>query len=87
MFPNLLEATHQYWQQLNELEAAYQRGDVSIEEVDTRVAELMIELGNQRRATFRALWESSKQFWHEQTELILGGALLGGLSYAWIVLH
>lgn len=87
MFPNLIEATNQYWQQLNELEAAYQQGDVSIEEVDARVAELMTELGNHRRAALRSLWESGRRFWQEQTELILGGALLGGLSYAWIVLR
>ena len=29
MFPNLLEDTKEYWCKLNQLEAAYQKGEVS----------------------------------------------------------
>ncbi len=28
MFPNLIEATKEYWRQLDELEAAYQQGQI-----------------------------------------------------------
>lgn len=48
MNPNLLEATQEYWHKLNELEAAYQRGEVTLEEVDAKVEALMVELGRTR---------------------------------------
>ena len=34
MFPNLFTATQEYWRKLDALEASYQRGEISIEEVD-----------------------------------------------------
>ena len=52
MFPNLLEATKEYWRKLDELEAAYQQGEIPLEEVDARVTELMAELAQERRAAF-----------------------------------
>ena len=67
MFPNLLEATHDYWRKLNALEAAYQRGDVSLEEVNQRVPELMAELGEERRAAFRFVWAGLKRFWRGES--------------------
>lgn len=71
MIPNLLEATNEYWRKLNELEAAYQRGDVSLEEVDARVATLMAELGQERRATIRFLMDNLNRLWNEQREIVV----------------
>lgn len=85
MIPNLLEATNEYWRKLNELEAAYQRGDVSLEEVDARVATLMAELGQERRATIRFLMDNLNRLWSEQREIIVSLGLVGVLTYAWIV--
>lgn len=86
MTPNLLEATNEYWRKLNELEAAYQRGEVSLEEVDARVAILMAELGQERRATMRFLLDNVSQIWQEQREFVLGLGLIGVLTYSWIVI-
>lgn len=85
MVPNLLEATNEYWRKLNELEAAYQRGEVSLEEVDATVATLMAELGQERRATVRFLMDNVSRIWHEQREIIISLGLVGVLTYAWVV--
>ncbi|HHP7244838.1 MAG TPA: hypothetical protein ACFE0H_09155 [Elainellaceae cyanobacterium] len=84
--PNLFQATQDYWQKLDALEAAYQRGDVSIEDVDGRVKELMKELGQERRAALRFFWSNLSRFWREQKETITATALVGMLTYAWIVI-
>ncbi|MGJ3254402.1 MAG: hypothetical protein ACFE0J_25210 [Elainellaceae cyanobacterium] len=86
MMPNLFQATQDYWQKLDALEAAYQRGDVSIKEVDDRVEELMKELGQERRAALRFFWDNLSRFWREQKEPIAATALVGMLTYAWIVI-
>ena len=49
MFPNLLQATKEYWRQLDKLEVAYQQGEIPLEEVDAKVADLMAELAQERR--------------------------------------
>lgn len=41
MFPNLFEATNEYWRQLDEIEFRYQLGELSIEEVDREVEILL----------------------------------------------
>jgi hypothetical protein len=87
MIPNLIEATNDYWRKLNELDAAYQRGEVSLEEVDTRVAELMAELGQARHETFRYLWHGLRHLWNQQREAIVGTACLGALTYTWLVIR
>lgn len=84
MVPNLLEATNNYWRQLNQLDAAYRRGEVSLEEVDARVQELIAELGRERRATLYYLWYGIQQAWHQQKELLLGGGLLLAFTYIWL---
>ncbi|MBD1909224.1 MULTISPECIES: hypothetical protein [unclassified Leptolyngbya] len=86
MIPNLLEATNDYWRKLDELEAAYQRGDVSLEEVDAKVATLMAELGQERRAAVRFLLDNVTRVWREQRELVVGLGLIGALTYAWVVI-
>jgi DNA repair protein RadC len=82
---NLIAATRRYWKKLDDLEAAYKRGEVSLEEVDARVSELMQELGQERRETFHVLIESSKHLWNQQREVILGVAFLGIVTYAWLL--
>ena len=49
MFPNLFEATTEYWRQLDEIESRYQQGELSIEEVDREVEILMKLKVNQAR--------------------------------------
>ena len=85
MMPNLLEDTRDYWRKLNELEAAYQKGEVSLAEVDARVAELMAELGRSRRESWLYVVNSWQYLWNGQKEAILGLTLLGILTYAWVV--
>lgn len=87
MIPNLLEATNEYWRKLNELEAAYQRGEVSLREVDARVITLLAELGQERRATVRFLLNSVSQIWQEHRELVVGLGVLGVMTYAWMVIR
>ncbi|WP_071516986.1 hypothetical protein [Geitlerinema sp. PCC 9228] len=82
---NLIEATRRYWKKLDDLEAAYKRGEVSLEEVDARVEELMQELGQERRESFHVLIEGSKHLWYQQRELILGVAFVGIVAYAWLL--
>lgn len=87
MIPNLLEATNDYWHKLNELEAAYRRGEVSLEEVDARVTTLMAELGQERRATVKFLLDNISRIWHEQREIVVGLGLAGVLTYGWIAMQ
>ena len=35
MFPNLIQAIKEYWHKLDKLEAAYQQGEIFLEEVDS----------------------------------------------------
>ncbi len=83
MFPNLLEATKEYWRKLDELEAAYQQGEISLEEVDARVAELMTELAIERRAAFTYFWHGTQQMLSAQRETLIGLAILALVTYAW----
>ncbi len=87
MMPNLLEATNNYWRELNALEAAYQRHELSIQEVDARVAALMAELGRERRAALAVFFHGLRQLWQEQREPILGVSILGVLTYAWVTFN
>ncbi len=79
--PNLLEATHDYWQKLNELEAAYHRGDVSPEDVEAKVTELMADLGRERKASLNWLRHEVRRVWSEHREIVLGIGLMGLLMY------
>ncbi|MGB7440260.1 MAG: hypothetical protein WA919_04270 [Coleofasciculaceae cyanobacterium] len=85
MLPNLLEATQDYWRKLDELEAAYKKGEVSPQEVDVRVHELMRELGQERRASLSYVLHSWRKMWNEQRETILGLACLGVVTYLWVI--
>lgn len=85
MTPNLLEATHEYWHKLDELEAAYQCGEVTLEEVDAKVKELMTELGQSRQAAFNYFFSSVSRLWEERRETIVGVLGLSVLTYGWLV--
>lgn len=85
MIPNLMEATLDYWHQLDELEAAYQRGEVSIAEVNTKVKELMAGLSRSRRESFTYFWSGIRRLWDDQREAIVGVAGLGVLTYGWLL--
>jgi len=87
MGPNLLEATNDYWRKLDELNTAYYRGDISLEEVDAQVKALMTELGQARREYFRHLMHGFRQTWDTQRELMLGCAFLTILAYGWFVFN
>lgn len=83
--PNLLEATKDYWLKLDELEAAYQKGEVSLEEVDARVPELIAELGRERKAVLNYVFNGWSRLWEYQRETIVGVAFLGIITYVWAV--
>jgi len=80
---NLQEATKEYWRKLNELETAYSKGEVTIEEVDTNVHLLMKELGETRRKALALWWNSLRLWCSERLEIIAGVAMLGIITYAW----
>jgi hypothetical protein len=84
MIPNLLEATHQYWRKLDELEASYQRGEVTLEEVDAQVAVLMSDLGRDRRAALQFFFSNLGRVWDEQRETVLGVVLISVLTVTWV---
>jgi len=85
MFPNLLEATKEYWHKLDRLEAAYQQGEIPLEEVDARVAELMTELAQERRAAFSYVWHGWQQRLTTQREILIGLAILALVTYSWVL--
>ncbi len=86
MIPNLLEATQEYWQKLDKLESDYQAGKVTIEEVDAQVEYLMKELGQKRRASINYFLRTLRYSIVEQKEVVMGIAILGVLSYSWLLL-
>jgi hypothetical protein len=85
MFPNLLEATKEYWRKLDELEAAYQQGQIPLKEVDAKVAELMAELSEERRAAFSYFWHGWQHWLTTQRETLVGLAILSLVTYAWVL--
>ncbi len=85
MFPNLFQATKEYWRKLDELEAAYQQGTIPLKEVDARVAKLMAELAQERRAAFAYLWHSWQHLLTTQRETLMGLAIVILLIYVWLL--
>ncbi len=69
---------------LNELEAAYQRGEIPLEEVDAKVAELMAELAIERRAALTYFWQGGQHWLMTQRETLIGLAILALITYAWV---
>lgn len=87
MFPNLFKATQEYWRKLDELESAYQQDQISPEEVDRRVSELMAELGQERRSTFSYMRYISQNWLAEQKSNLIGIGILVFTIYAWVVIN
>ena len=85
MFPNLLQATKEYWRKLDEVEAAYQQGEISLEEVDTKVAELIAELAQERRAAFTYFRHNWQHRLTTQRENLIGLAILTFVTYVWVL--
>lgn len=85
MLPDLMGATRDYWRKLNEVEAAYQRDELTIEEVNAEVKALMAELGQTRRQLLRDSWAIARTFINQQGEALAGVAALGVLAYVWLV--
>ncbi len=85
MFPNLLEATKEYWRKLDRLESAYQQGEIPLKEVDARVAELMAELAQERHAAFTYFRHGWQHWMTAQRETLMGLAILVLVTYAWIL--
>lgn len=84
---NLIEETKEYWRDLDILEKAYQNGEVSIEEVDVRVAELTERLSKKRRETWRWLRATFASALSERREAVLGLTLIGVAVYIGIIAH
>ncbi len=87
MIPDLMEATRDYWRELDELEAAYQRGDASLTEVNAKVKELMTDLSRSRRESFAYLFSGIRRVWNEQRDAIVGVAGLSVLTYGWLLVR
>ncbi len=85
MFPNLFEATNEYWRQLDEIESRYQRGELSIEEVDREVEILMKQLGQKRRESLHLFKNSLSQWISTHTELLIGFLFVLMVAYSWML--
>lgn len=85
MLPDLIGATRDYWHQLDELEAAYRRNELTTKEVNAQVKVLMIELGQTRRQLLRDSWAIFQTFVARQGDALAGVTALGALAYVWLV--
>ncbi|MDJ0731841.1 MAG: hypothetical protein QNJ33_17815 [Crocosphaera sp.] len=85
MFPNLFEATNEYWRQLDEIEYRYQQGELSIEEVDREVEILMKQLGQKRRESLRFLRDTVSHWISTHTELLIGFLFVLVVAYSWML--
>lgn len=81
-----MDATREYWKKLDELEAAYQRDEISIQDVDARVHTLMQELGQSRREALRSLWAGIQHNLNQSWETVVGVVGITVLTYAWFVI-
>lgn len=85
MLTDLLSATRDYWRQLDKVETAYKRNEMTLEEVDTEVQRLMVELGHHRSRALKDIWASLQHFAKQQSDVLAGTAMLGILAYVWLV--
>ncbi len=86
MFPNLFHSTQEYWRKLDELEKAYQQDQISLKEVDMRVAKLMAELAQERRSAFKYIIYTSQQWLAENKNILIGLVILVFATYAWFLI-
>jgi hypothetical protein len=85
MFPDLFDATQTYWRKLDQIEADYQQGKLSRQEVDQQVKDLMNELGAQRRAAFFSLWQASRLWINQNQEWLIGLVSVVIAIYLWLI--
>jgi hypothetical protein len=85
MFPNLFEATTEYWQQLDLIESRYKQGELSPSEVDREVKMLMKQLGQKRRENLRFFRDSLSRWISTHTELLIGLVFVLMVAYSWIL--
>ena len=85
MFPNLFQATKEYWHKLDELEIAYQQGKIPLEEVDAQVADLMAQLAQERRAALAFLWHSFHHWLATKRETVVGLVIIAIATYTWVL--
>ncbi|MEA5509750.1 hypothetical protein VB715_08235 [Crocosphaera sp. UHCC 0190] len=85
MFPNLFEATQEYWQQLDQIESRYKQGQISIEEVDREVERLMKQLGQKRRESLHFFRESWSNLISTHAELLIGLVFVLIVAYSWML--
>ncbi|AMA10786.1 hypothetical protein [Picosynechococcus sp. PCC 73109] len=85
MFPDLLNATQEYWRKLNALEARYQQGEISLQEVNAEVTRLIRELGNERRRSLHNFKNMLQGWFSQQKEFVYGLILLVVVTYGWVI--
>lgn len=85
MFPNLFEATKEYWQQLDHIESRYQQGELSIQEVDEEVKNLMQQLGQKRRESFRYFLASWSNWLSTHAEMLIALSFVVIVAYSWMI--
>jgi dienelactone hydrolase len=87
VFPDLIDATRDYWRKLDKIEAAYKRNELDLEEVDAQVHALMADLGQTRRRALREAWGILQAFLQRQGEAVAGFTVVGLLAYVWLVFN
>lgn len=85
MITDLIGATRDYWRKLDQVEAAYQQGDLSAEAVNVEVQQLMSELGAVRRQALRDFSASLQYFVRQQQDAIAGTAAIALLACLWLI--
>ncbi|MFN9174430.1 MAG: hypothetical protein ACK58N_07940 [Synechocystis sp.] len=85
MFPDLFDATQIYWQKLDQIEADYQQGKLSSQEVDQQVKALMEELGAKRRAALSSVWQTSRLWITHNQEWLIGLVSVVIAVYLWLL--
>ncbi len=85
MFPNLFQATQEYWRKLDALEAKYQRNEISIQEVDAQVEKLMAELGAERRRSLKVATDMLQNWLVTQKESLVGISAIALICYGWLL--
>ena len=85
MFPDLFDATQIYWLKLDQIEADYQQGKLSSQEVDQQIKALMDELGAQRRAALSSVWQASRVWITQNQEWLIGLVSVVIAVYLWLL--
>ncbi|MDJ0601919.1 MAG: hypothetical protein QNJ37_24140 [Crocosphaera sp.] len=85
MYPNLVEATKEYWQQLDKIESRYLEGELSLEEVDQKVEALMKKLGRKRKEALLFLTESFSLWVSSHRELLITLVFTLMVVYSWML--